>query len=151
MLLSSDNYYFVFSMKNKSALSSITNQCKIHSYIVFVSDAKKENCKQYRISNDRAKEIANSASLWWGMLQSPHNTTILTHYMLNFSEGTKIQTFTFYVIPPLWHDTGSWNPASSKSRTYVFYTVNIMGADVLAMQGARASATMMLTMLNKIN
>ena len=30
------------------------------------------------------------------------------------------------------------------SRTYLFYIVNIMGADVLAMQRARASATMIL-------
>ena len=50
-----------------------------------------------------------------------------------------------HVIPPHWHDTGSWNPSSSRTRTYIFYTVNIMGADVLATQGARASATMILT------
>ena len=30
-------------------------------------------------------------------------------------------------------------------------TVNIMGADVLATQGTRASATMIFTMLNRIN
>ena len=34
--------------------------------------------------------------------------------------------------------------------TLLFYTVNIMGADVLVMQGARASATMIFTMLNQI-
>ena len=45
--------------------------------------------------------------------------------------------FTFYVIPPHWHETGSWNPSSSKTRTYLFYIVNIMGADVLGTQGAR--------------
>ena len=51
--------------------------------------------------------------------------------------------------------TGSWNPLSCKTRTYLFYIVNIMGADVLATQGARASATMILTnimtMLNRNN
>ena len=31
-----------------------------------------------------------------------------------FSEGTK---HIFYVIPPQWHDTGSWNPFSSKTST----------------------------------
>ena len=38
-----------------------------------------------------------------------------------------------------WHETGSWNPysiISSKTRNYLFYIVSIMGADVLAMQGA---------------
>ena len=55
------------------------------------------------------------------------------------------------VISPHWHDTGSWNPSSSKTRTYLFYIVNIIGADVLATQGAWASATMIFTMLNRIN
>ena len=49
----------------------------------------------------------------------------LTLYMLNFSEGKK-HIFTFYVIPPRWHDTGSWNPSLSKTRTCLFYMVNIM-------------------------
>ena len=31
---------------------------------------------------------------------------MLTLYVLNFSEGTKKNIFTFYVIPPHWHDTG---------------------------------------------
>ena len=43
----------------------------------------------------------------------------------------------------------SWNPLSCKTKTYLFYIVNIMGADVLATQGARASATMILTWLNR--
>ena len=34
---------------------------------------------------------------------------------------------------------------------HVFYIVNIMGADVLATQGARALATMILSMLNQNN
>ena len=43
---------------------------------------------------------------------------------------------------------GNWNPSLCKTRTYLFYIVNIMGADVLAMQGARASAKIIFTMLN---
>ena len=39
----------------------------------------------------------------------------------------------------------------SKTITYLFYIVNIMGADVLATQGGRASGTMILTTLNSIN
>ena len=72
----------------------------------------------------------------------------LTLYMLNFSEGTKTY-FYIYVLLPHWHDTGSWNPSSSKTGTYLFYIVMIMGADVLATQGA--PTTMILTMLNRIN
>ena len=71
---------------------------------------------------------------------------LLTLYMLNFSE-----VITFYVIPPHWHNTGSWNPSWHKTRTFFFYIVNIIGADVLATQGARASAAVIFTMLNQIN
>ena len=62
----------------------------------------------------------------------------------SFKQNINIYLY-FYVIPPRWYDTGSWNPSSSKTRTYLFYIVNIMAADVLAMQGARASATMIMT------
>ena len=59
--------------------------------------------------------------------------------------------FTWYVIPPHGHDTGSWNPSLNETRTYLLYIVNIMGADVLTTQGARASATMIFTILNQIH
>ena len=61
------------------------------------------------------------------------------------------------------NDACSWNHFSSKTdlpiihsqyqvrQTYLSYTVNIMGANVLATQGARASATLALTMLNRNN
>ena len=62
----------------------------------------------------------------------------------NFSEGTW-NIFTFCVIQPHWCDTVSWNPSSNKTRIYLLYTVSIMAADVLATQGARTSATMILT------
>ena len=57
--------------------------------------------------------------------------------------------FTFYVIPPYWYGKDTENASSSKTRIYIFYIVNIMAADVLATQGNRASATMMLTWLNR--
>ena len=53
-------------------------------------------------------------------------------------------------ISPHWQHTGSWNPSSCKTSSYLYYIVNIIVADVLVMQGARASATMILTML-KLN
>ena len=78
------------------------------------------------------------------------HTTWLTLYKLNFSEGTK-HICTFYEIPPHCHDTGIWNPSSSRARTYLFYIVNIMVADIVTTQGARAPASMLLTMLKRIN
>ena len=67
---------------------------------------------------------------------------ILTLCVLNFSE---------IVISPPWYDAGSWNPSSIKTITYLFYIVNILAADVLATQGARASAAMILTKFNRDN
>ena len=76
----------------------------------------------------------------------------LTLYVLNFSEGTKIY---IYVFMSFLHidmiQVVDWNHSSSMTRTYLFYIVNIMGADVLSMQRARASATMTFTMFNRIN
>ena len=43
--------------------------------------------------------------------------------------------FTFYVITPHWYDTDTYhayNPSLIKTRTYIFYIVNFMAADVLA-------------------
>ena len=36
-----------------------------------------------------------------------------------------------HIIPPPWYATVIWNPSSCKTRTYLFYIVSIMGADVL--------------------
>ena len=67
-------------------------------------------------------------------------------YVLNFSEETK--TCIYILCNPQWQDTGSWNPSSSKTRTYLFTPVNIIVADVLVMQGAGAS---IFTLLNRID
>ena len=48
---------------------------------------------------------------------------------------------------PHWHDTGSWNPSSYETRTYLFYIVTIIGAYVLAKQGA----TMIFTAITSSN
>ena len=53
-----------------------------------------------------------------------------------------------YIIPPHWHGTGSWNPSSCKTRIYLFCIVNIIVADALAPCVAKASATMILAILN---
>ena len=50
-----------------------------------------------------------------------------------------------------WYSTGSWNPSSRKTRTCLLYIVSFMTVDDLATQGARASATMICTMLNRID
>ena len=87
---------------------------------------------------------------WFRSTKASAATVLLVSlnlYLRNFSEGTKTYIY-ILVIPPQWHDTGSWNPSSSKTRTCLFHIVNIVGADVLAMQGARASAAMIFTMLN---
>ena len=62
----------------------------------------------------------------------------------------KHNIFIFYVIPPHWSDTGCWNLSSSKTITYLFYLANTMCVGFLA-TWARVTATMILTMLNRIN
>ena len=47
--------------------------------------------------------------------------------MLHFSGGRKTYIY-FYVIPPHWHDTDSYNPSSSKTRQCI---INAMHAGVL--------------------
>ena len=67
-----------------------------------------------------------------------------TLYILKLKKKHK-HLFTISIIPPHWHDTGSYNPFSWKTRTGPFYIINIMAANVLATPGARASAIMILT------
>ena len=59
--------------------------------------------------------------------------------------------FTFDIIPTHLQGTSSWNLFPCKTRNYPFYIVNVMGADVLALQRIGASAAMIFTLLNRIN
>ena len=81
-----------------------------------------------------------------GKVVSILNLTLCT---LNFSEEIYVSTILYHSSTLTWH--GSWNLSSSDTRTYLIYIVNIMAADDLATQGARASATMILTMFNHDN
>ena len=59
--------------------------------------------------------------------------------------------FTIFITPPHWHDMCSWNLPSYTTGTYLGYMINIIAADDLVVQGARASATIMLNLLNRDN
>ena len=81
---------------------------------------------------------------------SCHVSRCISYQNLNplrakFFRGNIKHIFIFHVTPLHWYDTGGWDPSSNKPRTYPFYIVNIMAAGVLATQGARASAAMILT------
>ena len=82
-----------------------------------------------------------------------HRKPIANHYdnkiLLTLFIGNHENVATIYIIPAHWQDIGSWNSSPYEAGTYQFYVVNIMGADALAMQGATASATMILSMLNR--
>ena len=78
----------------------------------------------------------------------PSGSNKLTPYVPIFQREEK-HISTIYVIRPNWLGTGSWNPVPCKTTTYLFYVVNIMGTDVLAKQGAKASAAMVFSMLNR--
>ena len=49
------------------------------------------------------------------------------------------------IIPPHWHGTGIWNPYSWKTRACLFHIANVMAANDMATQGARASAVVLLS------
>ena len=61
------------------------------------------------------------------------------------------ESSSIYIIPPHWHDTCNGNPPSCKAGIYQFYIANIMHADGLPTERARASASTILTMLNQNN
>ena len=65
-----------------------------------------------------------------------------------FFRGNIIIYSHFDAFMPHWRGC---NPSSCKTRTYLFYIVNIMAADDLVTQWGRASVTMIFTMLNRIN
>ena len=48
-----------------------------------------------------------------------------------FSEETQTCIYILCILQH-WNDTSTWTPSSCKTRTYLFYIFNIMGADVLA-------------------
>ena len=85
----------------------------------------------------------------WRVNDSPYYRELVT-FTRSIFQREQNHLFTLYVIFSYWHGTG-WNSSSSKTRKYLFCMVNIMGADVLATQGARASATTIFTMKKQIN
>ena len=66
---------------------------------------------------------------------------IFSIQIYDFFQRKHKHVITIYIIHPHWHVTGSWNHSSCKTVTYLFYIVNIMDANGLAMQWARALAT----------
>ena len=73
------------------------------------------------VLNDRLACLGLAVSMY-GMLRHWG----LTLYIRFFPREHK-HILTFYVIPPHWYYTGSWNPSAIKTRTYLFYIINIMG------------------------
>ena len=86
----------------------------------------------------KTSELCITSFVW---MESTHKhdkgLPVMRIYKLNFSEGTK-HIFTCDVTLPHWHGTCSLNHFPFKTRTYLFCTVKILGADVLVTQWARA-------------
>ena len=108
----------------------------------------------YSGADQRKHQSSSSLAFLRGMIgEFPHKCPV-TRNMLPFDDvimklfTASIKVCTIHIIPPYWRDAGSWNPFSRKQRTNLFYIENVMGADVLATIGARASATM-FTMLHQ--
>ena len=87
-------------------------------------------------------KIDNLYILW---LMDHHHWLTLNTCKIFEQKHKHTGMFLISIIPPEWHDTGCWNFSSCKRRAYLVYRANIMAADVLVMQGVRASAAMILT------
>ena len=99
--------------------------------------------------NARLAFLLSSAS--WCSASHTEYLNFYNPFRAKFFRGSINMYLYFNVILPHWHDADSWNPLTCKTRTYLLCIVNIMGADDLATQGAGASATVIFTMLNRIN
>ena len=101
------------------------------------------------IQNSWSYLLSVSVSHDTSRVNKQYNSVHERQYLLNplhanyFSRNTNM--FTIHIIPPLCHDTGCWNPFLSKTSTCLVDMANIMAPDDLVMQGARASAAMILT------
>ena len=113
------------SLVFSSMFSGVSHWHWRHIMIAPVSPKVKQqhNIWQYiHISNHtKTKQSMNRAHLW-------NQIDCSTLYV----QREHRHIFTFYVITPHWYDTCTENPSSSKTKTYVFYIVYIMAADVLA-------------------
>ena len=65
------------------------------------------------------------------LIQSASPQKHLNPLRARFFRGNIKHIFIFYVIPPHWYDTSGWDLSSDKTRTYPFYIVNIIAADVI--------------------
>ena len=68
-----------------------------------------------------------------------------THYHAAFIYKKHKNVFIFSIISEHFDGTCSWNLSWRKTGMHLSYVINIMAADDLATQGARASAAMVLT------
>ena len=75
---------------------------------------------------------------------------ILTLYMLFFYQNHK-HMFIIFNIAPHWHDTGGWDFPLVRQGLAFFTSADIMASNDLATQGAKLSAPMVLTKLNRDN
>ena len=74
-----------------------------------------------------------------------HRAQIINPSVAEFISGNIKISFKFSIISQHGIGTGYWNPSWWKTRIYLSCIFNIMAVDVLATQGARASAAMVLT------
>ena len=81
----------------------------------------------------------------------PKNLYVLNSLHAGFVCFRKYENiFTCYIVFVFhhWHGAGNWTPSPGKTRIFSFYIYNTMAADDLAMQGARASAAILLIWLS---
>ena len=91
----------------------------------------------------------------WEIIQTYHVSELIS-INIKFPRGvpnlitgikTKICIYNLYNTSKM--TSYRWNPSTCKTRTHLVYIISILRTDVLATQGSRATATMILTMLSR--
>ena len=80
----------------------------------------------------------------WSFITLAKSDIQLTLDMLFFSDTKNNNRFAFYIISQHSDGTESWNPSLWRPRSCLFCIFDLMDADHLAIQRARASAAMLL-------
>ena len=142
--------YFPTAYRMNAAIRKGTWQPSKKSAILMSANAI-DGDKNPSLNADSSVYTQKGKNRWWAV-NLERRYQILTVVVTMANTGSKSGCFvyhwplrvkffiisTIYIIPPHWHGTGSWNPSSCGRRTCIVYTINIIGADILATQGARA-------------
>ena len=92
------------------------------------------------------KQCWPSLAMLYGVTWTQWVNHFTEFFFEKHEKAINVLDFLDHVSIQYWNGTGCWNPSSLlKARTHLSCIVSIMAGDVLATQGAKASAVMIFT------